>query len=366
MNNGPKTRYDETNSALESLVLPSSPNYRSIRVSGLEFDINGLLWSITSLIRTPLKSFDPNTNQWRSYDFSELTPNPLSNNLGFEEIIVGSNGVFFIASFSHGVIGYDTNRSIIKNLSADNGLPDKVTRAVALDNRNQLWIGTDKGLRVLYNTGNFFENDNPVAEPIIILDNGIARELLEEQFITDIKVDGSNNKWIATIGAGLYYISNDGQQIIYHFTKDNSPLPSNNVNDVSIDGNNGVVYIATDKGLLSFISGGSSPMEELAEAYIYPNPVRPGFDIFSNKVKIKDITENVNIKITDIEGNLVAEAQSRTNQRHRGFNLEIDGGTAYWNGRNMANNKVASGVYLVMISDLDSLETKVLKLMIVR
>ncbi len=366
MNNGPKTRYDETNSALESLVLPSSPNYRSIRVSGLEFDRNGLLWSITSLIRTPLKSFDPNTNQWRSYDFSELTPNPLSNNLGFEEIIVGSNGVFFIASFSHGVIGYDTNRSIIKNLSADNGLPDKVTRAVALDNRNQLWIGTDKGLRVLYNTGNFFENDNLVAEPIIILDNGIARELLEEQFITDIKVDGSNNKWIATIGAGLYYISNDGQQIIYHFTKDNSPLPSNNVNDVSIDGNNGVVYIATDKGLLSFISGGSSPMEELAEAYIYPNPVRPGFDIFSNKVKIKDITENVNIKITDIEGNLVAEAQSRTNQRHRGFNLEIDGGTAYWNGRNMANNKVASGVYLVMISDLDSLETKVLKLMIVR
>lgn len=366
MNNGPKTRYDETNSALESLILPSAPNYRSIRVSGLEFDRNGLLWSITSLIRTPLKSFDPNTNQWRSYDFSELTPNPLSNNLGFEEIIVGSNGVFFIASFSHGVIGYDTNGSIIKNISTDNGLPDKVTRAAALDNRNQLWIGTDKGLRVLYNTGNFFEDDNLVAEPIIILDNGIARELLEEQFITDIKVDGSNNKWIATIGAGLYYVSYDGQQIIHHFTKDNSPLPSNNVNDVSIDGNNGVVYIATDRGLISYRSGGSSPTEELTDAYIYPNPVRPRYDILSNKVKIKDITENVNIKITDIEGNLVAEAQSRTNQRHRGFNLEIDGGTAYWNGRNMANNKVASGVYLVMISDLDSLETKVLKLMIVR
>ena len=366
MNNGPKTRYDETNSGLESLILPSNPNYRSIRVSGLEFDRNGLLWSITSLISHPLKSFNPNTNQWRSYDFSELTPEPLSNNLGFEEIIVSSNGVLFITSFSLGVIGYDTNSSIIKNLSEDNGLPDKVTRAAALDNRNQLWIGTDKGLRVLYNTGSFFEQDNLIAEPIIILDNGIARELLEEQFITDIKVDGSNNKWIATIGAGLYYVSYDGQQIIHHFTKDNSPLPSNNVNDVSIDGNKGIVYIATDRGLISYRSGGSSPTEELTEAYVYPNPVRPGYDIFSNKVKIKDITENVNIKITDIEGNLVAEAQSRTNQRYRGFNLEIDGGTAYWNGRNMGNNKVASGVYLVMISDLDSLETKVLKLMIVR
>ena len=40
--------------------------------------------------------------------------------------------------------------------------------------------------------------------------------------------------------------------------------------------------------------------------------------------RIKDISENVNIKITDIEGNLVAEAQSNTNLRYRGYNLEID------------------------------------------
>ena len=78
------------------------------------------------------------------------------------------------------------------------------------------------------------------------------------------------------------------------------------------------------------------------------------------------ISENVNIKITDIEGNLVAEAQSNTNLRYQGYNLEIDGGTAYWNGRNLANNAVASGVYLIMLSDLDTFETRVLKLMVVR
>jgi len=83
-------------------------------------------------------------------------------------------------------------------------------------------------------------------------------------------------------------------------------------------------------------------------------------------VKIKDISENCNIKITDIEGNLVAEAQSRTNLRYNGFNLEIDGGTAYWNGKNLANNTVATGVYLVMLSDLDSFETRILKLMVIR
>ena len=187
-----------------------------------------------------------------------------------------------------------------------------------------------------------------------------------EQYITDIKVDGANNKWIGTADSGLFYLSSDGQTTIYHFTKDNSPLPSNTIADVSLDETNGIVYIATSKGLVSFRSGSSSTSETLASAYVYPNPVRPNFNMADQKVKIKGVSENVNIKITDIEGNLVAEAQSKTNLRYNGYNLEIDGGTVYWNGKNLANKVVASGVYLIMLSDLDTYETKVLKLMVVR
>jgi hypothetical protein len=161
-------------------------------------------------------------------------------------------------------------------------------------------------------------------------------------------------------------LSSDGQKTIYHFTKTNSPLPSDNIVDLSIDENSGIVYIATDNGLVSFLSGASSPQGDLTKAFAYPNPVRPNFNMVDEKVKIKDISENVNIKITDIEGNLVAEAQSKVNLRYRGYNLEIDGGTAYWNGKNLANNVVSSGVYLVMLSDLDTFETRVIKLMVVR
>jgi hypothetical protein len=189
-------------------------------------------------------------------------------------------------------------------------------------------------------------------------------------------VDGSNNKWVGTLDSGLFYFSPDGQETIYHFTTDNSPLPSNTINDISIDSQNGKVYISTTKGLVSFLSGGSVAEEDLSKAYVYPNPVRPEYDILgfndlnniNNGVKIKGLTENVNIKITDIEGNLVAEAQSRINLRasSANYNFAIDGGTAIWNGKNLANNIVASGVYLILISDLDSLETKVLKLAIIR
>ncbi|MDD7887140.1 ABC transporter substrate-binding protein [Flavivirga sp. 57AJ16] len=366
----PTVLYNETNSGLESLVLPNDPNYIDIRVGASLFDINGLLWTITTLVDNPLKSYNPGTNQWKSYSFTDLISDGFSGgNLGFADIVIGPDETKWIASYKFGLIGFNENGNsqLIKSISKeDENMPTEFTTALALDKRNHLWIGNFRGLRVLYNTSNFFDDDNVRVEEIIIEEDGIAKELLFQQFITDIKVDGSNNKWIGTSDSGLFYFSSDGQKTIFHFTKDNSPLPSNTINDVSLDDTNGIVYIATSKGLVSFRSGGSSPFENLENAYVYPNPVRPTFNIVEEKVKIKDVSENVNIKITDIEGNLVAEAQSRTNQRYSGYNLEIDGGTAYWNGKNMANNVVASGVYLIMLSDLDSYETKVLKLMVVR
>ena len=366
----PTILYDETNSGLESLVLPNNPNYIDIRLGASIFDKNGLLWTITSRIDEPLKSFNPSTNQWRSYDFTDVIVDGFSGgNLGYADIVIGNDKTKWIASYKHGLIGFNENGNnpLIKSINkVEENMPSEFATALALDNRNQLWIGTFRGLRVLYNTSNFFTEENITVDEIIIEEDGIAKELLFEQNVTDIEVDGSNNKWIGTADSGLFYLSPDGQNTIFHFTKDNSPLPSNSISDLSLDKINGILYIATIKGLLSFNSGGSSPIENLEEAFAYPNPVRPGFNIIDDKVKIKDISENVNIKITDIEGNLVAEAQSRINQRYQGYNLEIDGGTAYWNGKNLASNVVASGVYLVMLSDLDTFETKVLKLMVVR
>ena len=235
-----------------------------------------------------------------------------------------------------------------------------------MDQNNILWIGTYKGLRVLYNTSAFFNDDNVSTFPIIIIEDGLPKELLELQFITDIIVDGSNNKWISTADAGVFYLSSDGKNTIYHFTKENSPLPSNNINALARDETSGKIFFGTARGLVAFKAGGSTPASSLTEAYIYPNPVRPGFNFELEKIKIKDLTQNVNIKITDVEGNLVNEAQSNTNLRFNGYGLEIDGGTAYWNGKNLANRTVSSGVYLVLISDLETLETRTLKIMFIR
>ncbi|MEP3837246.1 MAG: two-component regulator propeller domain-containing protein [Algibacter sp.] len=357
----PVQLFNEDNSTL----VPFAASYKLTGTS--TFDSNGVLWQINGRVKEPLNKYE--NGRWTSYDFTEIIAEPTEEN-GFSEVAIDeATGTKFLGSHKNGLVGFNENNGNpkIKKLDGeDQNMPDPYVTSIAIDNRNQLWIGTYRGLRVLYNISNFFDDENLEVDEIIIEEDGIAKELLFQQYITQIKVDGSNNKWIGTSDAGIFYLSSDGQNTIFHFTTINSPLPSNSISDIELDDKNGIVYIATTKGLLTFNSGGSSAFEDLSSAYTYPNPVRPGFDFIEDKVKIKDISENVNIKITDIEGNLVAEAQSRINQRYQGYNLEIDGGTAYWNGKNLANNLVASGVYLIMLSDLDTYETKVLKLMVVR
>ena len=360
--------YDESNSSLESLVT-SDISYNSIRISSTVFDDSGMLWLMNSRVDSPLKSYNLDTNQWSSYDFTQIIADGQNDELGFSDIVIDGNGTKWIGGLNSGLIGFNENGGnlLIKKLNDNDtgNLPSSYVKSLAIDNNNHLWIGTIKGLRVLYNTSNFF-NTNVATQQIVIEEDGIYKELLEQQFISDIKVDGSNNKWVGTIGSGIFYFSQNGQQTIYHFTKDNSPLPSNNINDIALDFVNGLVFIATDKGLVSFDSGGSSTSSTLEDSYVYPNPVRPSFNMDIEKIKIAGITDDINIKITDISGNLVAEANSNVNSRYNGFNLEVDGGIAYWNGKNLANRTVSSGVYIVMLSNLNTYETKVLKIMIIR
>ncbi len=171
-----------------------------------------------------------------------------------------------------------------------------------------------------------------------------------EQFITDIAVDGANNKWIGTADSGLFLVSPNGQETKYHFTINNSPLPSNVINDIGINSATGEVFIATAKGLVSFKGTATAPNDDVSHAYVYPNPVRPEYQ---GTVKIAGLLDKANIKITDIEGNLVYETIS-------------EGGTIEWDTTAFGKYKVASGVYMIFISAQDGVETKVKKVMIIR
>ena len=342
----PSILYNESNSPL------SIPNDAvGIRLYGSDFDREGNLWFVQSRIDDGLIKLTP-TGQFQFTDISSIID--AEQEQALSEIKMSREGYAFFGAVNNGLIGYSPTTNELNKIGEGIGngdLPSNNIRALAFDNQNRLWIGTIKGLRVLYGVGDFFDGGEiQDAQPIIILENGVPQELLFEQSITDIEVDGSNNKWVATATSGVFYFSANGQETILRFTTDNSPLPSDNVQDIAIDDLNGTVYFATTDGLVAFNGTSTAPRDDLEDVYAFPNPVRPGF--FGN-VTIDGLTAKANVKITDITGNLVYEATS-------------EGGSVLWDTTAFGKYKVASGVYLVLVSTDDYIETKVIKIMVIR
>lgn len=348
-NDIPSVLYNEKNSGLETLTFVG-PNYIDVRINGSAFDKSGNLWLTNNMIENGLKVFKTN-GQWQSVSMKNILVKP--EDASYTDLTIDKNGTKWISMNTEGVVGFNESTNTFKkiNFGVDSGnLPTTDVRALSVDTKNQLWIGTTKGLRVLSNVNSFQSENQLTTKPIIIIEDGLAQELLYEQFITAIAVDGSDNKWIGTADSGVFMVSQNGQETKYHFTINNSPLPTNVINDIKINSKTGEVFIATAKGMISFKGSATEANENLNNVYIYPNPVRPAY---TGTVKIAGLIDKANIKITDIEGNLVYETIS-------------EGGTIEWDTTAFGRYKVASGVYMVFVSAQDGSETKVKKVMIIR
>ena len=223
---------------------------------------------------------------------------------------------------------------------------------LAVDFDNEIWIGTDNGLAVLYNSENVFDaaSGSYNASRIKLEYEGNVEYVLGNSNITDIEVDGANRKWFATANSGLILLSADGLEVISQFTTENSPLISNNILDIKLDQTTGELYIVTDKGLISYRTDATYEDPDYSNVKVFPNPARPDFE---GPITIQGIRYDSDIKITDVAGNLVYQTTS-------------NGGTATWNGKTITGDKVTSGVYLIWTAPNEGKGRKVGKVLVIR
>ncbi len=239
---------------------------------------------------------------------------------------------------------------IFVNKEKLNNLPLGGTVSLALDKNADLWIGTRSGLRVLSNPKAAVASQSVTTEPIIIEENGVGEELFRDTEILQIAVDNGNQKWVSTEGGGVFYLSADGTQTKLHFTKENSPLPTNSATDIKIDPKTGKVYFATLDGIVFYQGDVLEVTENFGDVLVYPNPVVHAQ--FKGNVKIRGLAAKTNIRITDAAGNLVHQAIAR-------------GGSYEWNLLSGRGTRVASGVYFVLMTNEDGTDTATAKIAVV-
>jgi hypothetical protein len=233
-------------------------------------------------------------------------------------------------------------------LTASDGLPSG-SLSVAFDKSNDAWIGTDAGLRILPNAAAEI-NNNPQLEPIVIEQGNLAEELFRDSQVLQIEVDAGDQKWISIDGGGVYYLSATGERTIQHFTKENSPLPTNTVTDIKVDKKTGKVYFVTYDGIVTYQGDVADVTSNFGNVLVYPNPVV--YAQFKGKVTIKGLAEKTNIRITDAAGNIVHSAVART-------------GYYEWDLNNQKGTRVASGIYFVLMTNEDGSDKATAKIAVV-
>lgn len=327
-------------------------------VYGVSIDRGGNLWMVTN------NNANSSRNIWilpadkRKLPAEEVTPDDwycpnIPNTVGhmdFRMLHCQHSSMIFLldASPNNLVLAYDTNGTF-NDFSDDkfhvwNSFTDQDGRTytagdqytIVEDHDGKVWLGTNQGIVEITNPSQATNPSMRINHLKVPRNDGTndVDYLLGSSTVTDIAVDAANRKWAATAESGLYLISPSGNELLEHYSSDNSMLPSDYVNAVYADNQSNYLYVGTESGVMRLSTSSSPAAENYDDIYAFPNPVRPEH---RGPVYVKGLMENTLVKITDATGSVV----------HQGMS---DGGLFKWDATDRTGRRVRTGVYNVFVS----------------
>lgn len=347
--------FDETNTGENGLKDIGVSDPGSCRIGGLQFDINGNLWISNFGVETPLvvRKADGTWKNFQCYlpsGSGNQTAQIVIDDFDQKWVQIPRGTGILVYNHGSGIDDVSDDETRVLSTGAGNGnLPVGYVNCLVKDLDGEIWVGTNEGVAVFYNPGAVMDGGTAAdaAQPLVNL-GGYYDYLLGREIVNTIAVDGANRKWIGT-NSGVFLVSADGTEQILSFTEDNSPLLSNIILNITINGENGEVYFGTSKGICSYRSTATSGTAEHTDVKVFPNPVR---EDYSGLIAISGLANNAQVKITDASGRMIFETVAL-------------GGQAVWDGKGYEGNRAATGVYVVYSSNDDGSDTYVTKILIV-
>ena len=331
-------------------------------VHGIKYDKDGNLWVLNSQAKNINLLQLTKEGKWNKFTKKELYN---KNEIGCEGLrcaMIDSRGLLWFINTSWenpAVFCYDIWMDTLYKYDSfinQDGVTyntNVLIYNITEDKSGNIWIATNKA--IFYFSKEDIENFNfNLYQEKIPRNDGTdyADYLLTGLSSRCIRVDGGGRKWVGTEGNGLFLISEDNMTQVHHFTTSNSPLISDNILDVSINGTTGEVFILTDKGLCSYMSDATTPNEEMTtdNVWAYPNPVTPDY---TGPITITGLSYDADVKIVSTNGALINQGRS-------------NGGTYTWDGYDSKGRRVASGIYMVVTATSNGEKGTVCKIAIVR
>ncbi|MGD1889167.1 MAG: hypothetical protein ACFB15_00960 [Cyclobacteriaceae bacterium] len=325
--------------------LSSGSTLENDQVSALT-DGEDRLWLGNYYALSSLHTINLNDDTWQQLAFNRAQARfPRQLTLDFRRQVWMLIGGSDLSRPGNNLLVFDpaTNENLlISEVVNASQLPGRQLTDMAIDLDGQLWLMGSEGVAYFPVPEQVFE------EPLVVKPVFDRQFLLLGEFVTAVAVDGGNRKWIGT-NSGLWLFSETGEELVYQFTTENSPLISDVILDIVVDDQSGEIFVATDRGVVSFRSTATRGTFSHQSVKLFPNPVRRSFD---GLVGMQGLVNQATVKITTVSGVLVQE-------------LQAEGGTATWDLRAYTGDRVQSGVYLVFSASADGSETFVGKIAVV-
>lgn len=352
---------DNTNNVLQTASTVGNNNKDYVIVTALKYDKDGNLWGFNSISPSTSLFAYTKDKEWVSHHKSEFMYSENKSLENVNNIIEDSRRLLWFGN-NHWDFPYlycyqpstDATKCYKKFTNQDGTeIAVGYVRAIAEDNKNNIWVGTSAGPLML--EASQITKDSPVFTQVKVPRNdgtNYADYLLSGVDITCIAIDKANRKWFGTSSNGVYLISDDNIQQLQHFTRSNSPLLSDDIESIAINTESGEVYFGTNLGLCSYQSDVNSINEEMNKdnVWAYPNPVKPDY---TGLITIIGLTNKADIKIVTSNGVLVNKGTS-------------NGGIYQWDGRDLKGKMVTSGIYMVETATSDGSKGTVCKIAIIR
>lgn len=212
----------------------------------------------------------------------------------------------------------DKRDDSVVNFTENRGfLLSNIVRVTRFSPTGDLWVGTNFGVSRFDAGVDFFKDFK--------LPTGFGPD------ITDIEIEDRGNVWIGAKNGLVRVEAMTGEIQVY--TTNNSDLVNDEVSDLTIDRASGDLYVSSPNGITVIPSSIGRPTTDVDSVYAFPNPyiIRSSDDILNF-----NFAGQARLRIFTVAGELVAELPE-----------------PLWNGRNQHGEKVASGVYLFVLTDTD-------------
>jgi ligand-binding sensor domain-containing protein len=309
--------YDENNSSLRGVL--EGPTYVVVR--GFALSSNYLFMiCYRALDGNPVAVVDLNDEtRWESFGFSDSITTDRLNSIACNgnALALGTenNGVFY---YYFGPDPFDKADDSTVNYREDNSwLGSNNVNIVKFDNQGILWVGTKYGLS-RYDPGidKFID---------IVLPDGFGPE------VTGLAFDRRGNIWMGS-HSGLAYYNSDTRSIdIYNIL--NSGLTDNEITALGINTATSDLWVGTPSGISVLTSIFGRSTSDITNVIAFPNP----FIIREGETLSFNYNGEAMVRIYTVAGELVRE-------------MSIN---VAWDGINQNGGKVATGVYLFLLTAPD-------------